>query len=268
MEVLTALRLRRAGREPACRARGALRVWRALGSGAPARRRRGAARAPAGPDIAALRRVRPIRRSACAAVRVLGRVFARARQDDPIERNRRRRGHHGAQRRDDLTVKGRRCSALGAMRYARGVQALTALFSSTARATPRMPRSTRWPASRTRPARRCSTAQLPAKSSPRRGIAIEGLAAHRRHGRKLREIQTGARCRSQRRRDPGRRLRVGAALRTRRSTGIADALTRPTLRDQARQYLIELVARTHAAGQPVCAILTPGCASTSSTCSA
>jgi HEAT repeat protein len=241
MELLTALRLGARDESPRV-ALEALYAFGALGSEASGAARQALLRA-SGPDIAAFVGASdPAKRSA--AVRVLGRVFARRDKDSPIDET------VGdavitALNDDDLTVKGAAMQALGAMRYARGIQALTALFQFYGKsdaadaaldALARIAHPTITP---------LLTAQLSGKSSPRRGIAIEGLGRIGDRS-KLREIQQALDAD----RNDGVTLAGVYALALLTNAPIdrlADALTRPKLHDQAKQYLAELVAgRTQA----------------------
>jgi HEAT repeat protein len=189
-----------------------------------------------GPEIAAfIGSVDPAARYA--AVRVMGRLFARRAHDAPIEPT------VGdavitALNDGDRAVKTAAMEALGAMRYDRAVQALTDLFTyfgkgdSAAAALDALARIAN-PASVP-----LFAAQLAGKSSALRGIAIEGLA------------RVG---------DPAKLADIQIALASDRSEGVAlagafasatlaggsadrvtDALTKSKLRDQARRYLVEL----------------------------
>ena len=111
-----------------------------------------------------------------AAVRVLGRVFAWRAGDEPIEST------VGdavitALNDDDRAVRIAAMQALGAMRYERGVQALTDLFNYfKARAMRPKRRSTRSRTSATRPASRCSRRSCRARTRRCAASPIEGLA--------------------------------------------------------------------------------------------
>jgi HEAT repeat protein len=189
-----------------------------------------------GPELAALIGVPdPARRYA--AVRVIGRVFAKRAQDDPIEET------VGdavitALNDSDRTVKSAAMHALGTLRYGRAVQALTDLFQyfgkgELADAALDAIAHIANPASAP-----LFTAQLTAKNPAFRGIAVEGLA---RLGdvSQLAPIQTalaGERSDS---------MALTGAFASAMLSGappgpIAEALTKPKLRDQARQYLVEL----------------------------
>jgi len=190
----------------------------------------------AGPDLASLLGVPdPARRYA--AVRVMGRLFARRAQDDPIEET------VGdavitALNDPDRAVKGAAMQALGALRYARAAQALTALFQYHGRGEPaeaaldalaRIAHPTSAP---------LLAAQLTAKSASLRGTAVEGLA-RLGDAAQLAAIQSalaGERSDST--------VLTGAfasAMLSGAPLGpITEALTRPKLREQARQYLVEL----------------------------
>jgi HEAT repeat protein len=241
IEVLTALRLGARDENPRV-ALEALYAFGALAGEAAGGARRALLHA-SGPDIGAFVGASdPAKRYA--AVRVLGRVFARRAQDDPIEET------VGdavitALNDDDRTVKAAAMQALGAMRYQRAVQALTDLFQFYGRsdgadaaldALARIAHPISAP---------LLTAQLSGKSSPRRGIAIEGLG-RMGDASKLREIQQALDAD----RSDGVTLAGVYALALLANAPIdrlADALTRPRMHDQARQYLVELVAgRTQA----------------------
>jgi len=189
-----------------------------------------------GPDIAALiGSVDPAVRYA--AVRVMGRMFARRAGDDAIEST---VGDAviSALNDGDRSVKTAAMEALGAMRYDRAVQALSDLFQyfgkgdSAAAALDALARIGN-PASAP-----LFAAQLASKTSSLRGIAIEGLA---RSGdaSKMADVQVAIASD----RNDGIAL-AGAFAVAMLANGsvdpIADALTKSKLRDQARQYLIEL----------------------------
>ena len=241
MEVLTALRLGARDENP----RVALEALYAFGvlAAEPAGSARRALLRASGPDIGAFVGASdPAKRYA--AVRVLGRVFARRAQDDPIEET------VGdvvitALNDDDRAVKAAAMQALGAMRYERGVQALTDLFhyygksdgaDAALDALARIAHPISAP---------LLTAQLSGKISARRGIAIEGLG-RMGDASKLREIQRALDAD----RSDGVTLAgvyASALLANAPIDRLADALTKPRLHDQARQYLVELVAgRTQA----------------------
>jgi HEAT repeat protein len=179
-----------------------------------------------------------------AAVRVLGRLFAKRPQDEPVEPS------VGdavitALNDSDRAVKGAAMQALGAMRYDRAVQALTDLFQYYARgdsaaatldALARIANPVSAP---------LFTEQASSKSPTLRGIAIEGLA---RVGdaSALGAIQAAVRAE----RNDGVVLAgafASAMLDNAPLDRIAEALTRSKLRDQARQYLVELAPGRSAA---------------------
>jgi HEAT repeat protein len=234
-DVLTALRLGARDDSP----RAALEALYAFGALAadPAGGARRELLRVSGPDIGALVGASdPAMRYA--AVRVLGGVFAKRAQDAPIDET------VGdavitALNDDDQAVKGAAMQALGTMRYERGVQALTDLFqfygkSDAAEAALNALARIAHPASAA-----MFAAQLSGKSSARRGIAIEGLG-RMGDASKLAEIQRAL--------DADRSDAVtlaGVYASARLANGaidrVADALTRPRLRVQARQYLVELV---------------------------
>jgi HEAT repeat protein len=172
-----------------------------------------------------------------AAVRVLGRVFAKRNRDEPIEST------IGdavitALNDNDRVVKAAAMQALGTMRYDRGVQALTDLFTYYGKgdaaeaaldALARIAHPTSVP---------LFTAQLASKTAALRAEAIEGLA---RVGdaSQLSAIQAVI--------DKERDARVTLAgafalvlLGNGPTDQVADSLSRPRLRDQAKGYLIEI----------------------------
>jgi HEAT repeat protein len=190
----------------------------------------------AGPDLAAfVGSSQPALRYA--AVRVLGRVFARRAQDPPVEST------VGdavitALNDNDRAVKAVAMHALGEMKYERGVQALTDLFTYYAKgdaaeasldALAHIGHATSVP---------LFTAQLASKTPSLRGIAMEGLA---RAGdvSALAAIQTAA----ERENDQRAVLAGGFALvmlGNAPTDRVSDALGNPKMREQARQYLIEI----------------------------
>jgi HEAT repeat protein len=174
-----------------------------------------------------------------AAARVLGRLFAQRPQDEPIDQT------IGdalitAMNDDDRAVKAAAMQALGMMRYERAVQALTDLYtfygrSQAAAAALDALAHIAHPSSAG-----IFMAALSAKTAAAlRVAAIEGLA---RIGdaSKLAAIQAAA--------DADRNEAVtlagvyaAARLANQPIDRIADALTRPRLRSQGRQYLMELL---------------------------
>ena len=232
--VLTALRSAARDENPRV-AIEALYAFGALASQPGGAARRDLLRA-AGPDVAAfIGSSDPAMRYA--AVRVLGRVFTKRAEDEPTEST------VGdavitALNDNDRAVKAAAMLALGAMRYERGVQALTDLFTyydkgdqaaAALEALARIAHPTSVP---------LFTAQLASKTAALRGIAIEGLA---RAGdtTQLAAIQAVV--------DKEREASVTLAgafasvlLGNAATDRVADALGRPRLRDQARRYLIEI----------------------------
>jgi HEAT repeat protein len=189
-----------------------------------------------GPEIAALTGASdPALRYA--ALRVLGRVFAKRAEDEPLEQT------VGdavitVLNDNDRAVKGAAMEALGTMRYERGVQALTALFQyygksdAAGTALDALARIAH-PASTP-----IFAAELVGKSAARRGSAIEGLA-RLGDASKLPGIQTAITSE----RNDGVALAGAFAstlLENARIDPIVEALTKPKLRDQAKQYLVEL----------------------------
>lgn len=189
-----------------------------------------------GPELAALIGA-PDPAMRYAAVRVLGRMFSKRPQDEAIEST------VGdavitALNDNDRAVKSAAMEALGAMRYERATQALTDLFQyyakgAAAEATLDALAHIAHPASAP-----LLASQLAGKNSALRGIAIEGLA-RLGDSRKLAEIQTALN---------GERadnvvlagVFATAMLSNAMIEPIAEALTKPRLRNQARQYLVEL----------------------------
>ena len=189
-----------------------------------------------GPELAAFIGV-PDPALRYAAVRVIGRLFAKRAQDDPIEES------VGdavitALNDPDRSVKGEAMQTLGTLRYTRGVQALTDLFQYHGKgqsAEAALDAIARIAHSASAP---LFTAQLAAKSGALRGIAVDGLArlgdaAH------LDAIQTAVAA------DHSDSMALSGAFASAMLSGgpltpIAEALTRPRLRDQAWQYLVEL----------------------------
>jgi HEAT repeat protein len=234
-EVLTAMRLGARDDNPRV-ALEALYAFGVLGV-APAGSARRELLRISGPDIAAFVGASdPALRYA--AVRVLGRVFAKRAQDRPVEQT------IGdavitALNDDDGAVKAAAMQALGAMRYERSIQALTDLLqyyggNDAAEAALDALAHIAHPSSAA-----VFSTELSGKRSARRGMAIEGLA---RIGdaSALREIQTALEAD---RSDAVTLAGVFAAARLANGPidRIADALTRPRLRVQARQYLMELL---------------------------
>jgi HEAT repeat protein len=178
-----------------------------------------------------------------AAVRVIGRVYEQRFGDDPADQT------VGdalitALNDKETSVKIGAAQALGAMRYERGVQALTHLFqyygkgemaAATLDALARIAHPSSVP---------LFVAQLSAKNSAIRGIAVEGIARAGDRS-KLADIQAALAA------DRSDAVQLtGAFASARLSDGpidsIVEALTRSRVRDQARQYLVEL-ASTRAA---------------------
>ena len=233
-EVLSALRAGAADENP----RVALEALYAFGTlavqpGGAARREMLHAAAPV---LAALTGApEPARRYA--AVRVIGRVFEKRPQDEPVDQT------VGDAiitllNEKDRALKVAAMQALGAMRYERSVQALIELSryygkgdeaAAALDALARIGHASAVP---------LFTAQLQTRNAPLRSIAIEGLARMRDRAR-LAEIQSAL---------GGERneaaLLAGAfaaaMIASAPIDSITEALTRPRLRDQAKQYLVEL----------------------------
>jgi HEAT repeat protein len=173
-----------------------------------------------------------------AALRVIGRVFEQRRQDEPVDQS---IGDAviALLNEKDRALKVAAMQALGAMRYERSVQALIELFqyygkgdeaAAALDALARIGHASAVP---------LFTAQLQTRNAPLRGIAIEGLARMGDRAR-LGDIQSAI---------GGERddavLLAGAfgsaMLANAPIESITEALARPKLHDQARQYLVELV---------------------------
>jgi HEAT repeat protein len=172
-----------------------------------------------------------------AALRVLGRVFARRAQDDPIEVTVGDAVIAGLND-NESRVKRAAMDALAQMRYERAVQPLTDLFqyygkgdgaSAALDAVARIAHPS---------GAQLLSAQLSSKSTPLRTIAIEGLARLGDSAR-LTDIQAalgGA---------PGENVLLAGAFAASMLSGtpidpIAEALTKPRFGDQAKSYLVEL----------------------------
>ena len=234
LEVLTALRIAARDETPRV-AIEALYAFGALAVQAGGSARRDLLRAT-GPDIAAfIGSSDPAMRYA--AVRVLGRVLARRAEDEPIEST---VGDAAiaALNDADRAVRTAAMDALGAMRYDRGVQSLTDLFAyygnreageAALDALARVAHATSVPLFIT---------QLAGKSTVHRRIALEGLA-RAGDASQLSAIQTAV----DKERDPGVIL-AGAFALVRLGNAstdqVADFLSRPRLREQAKRYLIEV----------------------------
>jgi HEAT repeat protein len=243
-EVLTALRLGARDNNP----RVALEALYAFGvlAGEPAGEVRRELLQSCGPDVAALIGASdPAIRYA--AVRVFGRVFAKRPHDGGIEAT------VGdavitALNDNDPAVKAAAMQALGSMRYERGVQALTDLYRFHGK-SPAADAALDALAHIAHPASAPLFAEeLAGKSASRRVIAIEGMA---RIGdaSKLAAIQSAAAVD----RSEGVALAgvfASALLENGPITRIADAITKARLRDQARQYLLELAPGRAAAFRP------------------
>ena len=234
IEVLTALRTAARDDNPRV-AIEALYAFGALAVQPGGTTRRGMLRA-AGPDVAAfIGSSDPAMRYA--AVRVLGRLFAKRAEDEPIDST------VGdavitALNDTDRAVKSSAMFALGAMQYERGVQALTDLFTYYARgnaaeaaldALAHIAHPTSVP---------LFTAQLASKTASLRGIAVEGLARVGDRSQ-LPAIQAML--------DKEREQSVTLAgafanvmLGTAGTDQVADWLGRPKQREQARRYVTEI----------------------------
>ena len=234
LEVLTALRAGARDENPRVAVE-SLYAFGVLAVEPGGRARRDLLRA-SGPEIAALTGASD-RALRYAAVRVMGRVFATRAADEPLEQT------VGdavvtALNDNERVVNGAAIEALGAMRYERGVQALTDLFeyhgkSSAAVAALDALARIAHPASAP-----IFAAELAGKNAARRGCAIEGLARVGDASR-LPDIQTAISAE----RDDGVALAVAFASTLLDGAPIdrlVEALTKQKLRGQAKKYLIEL----------------------------
>ena len=190
----------------------------------------------AGPDVAAfIGSSDPAMRYA--AVRVIGRLFAKRATDTPIEST------VGdavitALNDKDRAVKVAAMLALGAMRYERGVQALTDLFSYYGKGEfaeaalyglSQIAHSTSAP---------LFVAQLSSKTTSLRGIAIEGLArvGDRSNLAAIQDVLDKEREQSVTLAGAFALVLLGNGA----TDQVADWLSRPRLREQAKRYLIEI----------------------------
>lgn len=189
-----------------------------------------------GPDLAALIGA-PDPALRYAASRVLGRVFAKRAQDDAIEPS---VGDAviAALNDNDRAVKGAAMDALGAMKYERAVQSLTDLFQyygKGAAAEAALDGLAHIASSASAP---LMTAQLTSRTAALRGIAMEGLARLGDRGAlaDIEKAQSGERSDAV--------VLAGAFASAMLSNGRLDAivsgLTKPKLRNQVKQYLVEL----------------------------
>jgi HEAT repeat protein len=187
----------------------------------------------AGPDVAAfIGSSDPAMRYA--AVRVLGRVFAKRTGDEPIEST------VGdalitALNDNDRAVKLSAMLALGAMKYERGVQALTSLFTFYGKGEAALDALARIAHPTSVP---LFTAQLASKTASLRGLAIEGLARVGDRSQ-LAAIQAAI--------DKEREQSVTLAgafanvmLGNAGTDQVADWLARPKHREQAKRYVMEI----------------------------
>jgi HEAT repeat protein len=196
-----------------------------------------------GPDIAALLGV-PDPAMRYAAVRVMGRLFAKRADDEPIDPG------VGdaviiALNDKDRTVTIAAMEALGSMRYERGVQALTDLFTFHGKgdvaeaaldALAHIAHETSAP---------LFVAQLAAKSATQRAIAIDGLA---RGGDRARLADISRVADADRSDAVVLAATFASVLLANGSVDrIVEAVARPKQRDQAQQYLVELAPGRSAA---------------------
>jgi len=231
MDVLSALRAAAADENP----RVALEAIYAFGTlavqaGGASRRELLRAAAPA---LAALTGApEPARRYA--ALRVIGRVFERRRQDEPLDET---LGDAVITmlNEKDRALKVAAMEALGAMRYERSVQALIDLFQHYGKGD----EAAAALAALARIGHASAAPLFTARNAPLRGIAIEGLA---RLGDRAKLADIHAAIGGDR--DDAVLLAgafASAMLSNAPIDSIAEALARAKVHDQARQYLVELV---------------------------
>lgn len=239
-EVLAALRSAARDENPRV-ALESLYAFGTLGAGAAGAARRELLRT-SGPDLAAMLGA-PDPALRFAAMRVIGRVFEWRRDDPPADEvvgdavitalNDR-----------DRTTRGAAMQTLGAMRYERGIQALTELFAhfgkgESAEAALDALAHIGHPSSAA-----LMASQLTGKNPAMKGIAIEGLA---RMGDKARWAEVEAALNGERTESVQLAGRFAAAVLSGASIEpIGDMLSNARLHDQARQYLVEL-----AFGRPI-----------------
>src|SRR5438093_6821128 len=235
-EVLTALRAAARDNNP----RVALEALYAFGAlaGEPTGARRRELLSASGPDLAAMLGA-PDPAFRFAALRVFGRLFEKRLHDDPIETT---VGDAviAALNEADRGLRIAAIEALGAMRYARAVQALTDLFQYYAKgdlaaasfdALARIAHPASVP---------LFTAALTGTTSAVKGTAIEGLARVGDTGN-LAAIQTA--LAGERREGMLLAGNFAAVMLSQASIDpLADALRRPKFRDQVWQYLVEIAA--------------------------
>jgi hypothetical protein len=177
------------------------------------------------------------------AARVIGRVFAQRPQDEPVEEI---VGDAviSALNDGDRAVKVAAMQALGAMRYERGVQALADLFGYYGKGEPAAAALDALARIAHPTSAALMTAQLASKTAVLRGIAIEGIA-RLGDASKLTAVQAAGGSE----RSDGLILAIAfasAMLSNAPADPIVEGLTRPKLRDQAKQYCVELVPRRSA----------------------
>ncbi len=234
-DVLTALRAAARDANPRV-ALEAIYAFGALAVGSAGGQRRELLRT-SGPDLAAMIGV-PDPAFRFAAIRVIGRVYGKRPPDEAIDAALGDAVITAVNDRD-RAIRLAAIQALGAMRYERAVEALTSLFAYYGRgegaeasldALARIAHASSAP---------LFVSALTVKSSPFRATAIEGLA---RLGdrQKVSEIQVALGA------ERGDRVLLAGTFATVLLSDapidpLVDALLKPKLRDQARQYLIELV---------------------------
>jgi HEAT repeat protein len=192
----------------------------------------------AGPDLAALiGAADPALR--LAAVRVIGRLFLKRPQDQPIEPD---VGDAvvSALNDKDNAIRTAAMSALGAMRYERAVQALTDIFQHYGRGDLGMSAFDALARVAHPSSAALLSAQLEGKNAALKGIAIEGLA---RIGDRSKVPNVEAALQGERNDSlllAGRFASV--LLENVPIDSLTEALAEPRQREQARQYLVEIAA--------------------------
>ena len=241
MEVLTALRTAVRDDNP----RVGLEALYAFGTLAvePGGNRRRDVLRSAGPDLAAMvGAADPALR--LAAVRVIGRLFVKRPQDQPIDPG---VGDAvvSALNDNDRVVKSAAMAALGAMRYERAVQALTDLFQYYGRGDLGTAAFDAL-AQIAHPANAALfSAQLAGKNAALKEIAIEGLG---RLGDRSKLADVEAALQGERNDSVLLAGRFASVLLENLPIDtLTEALTQPRQRDQARQYLVEIAPGRSAA---------------------
>jgi len=192
----------------------------------------------AGPDLAALiGAADPALR--LAAVRVIGRLFLKRPQDQPIEPD---VGDAvvSALNDKDNAIRSASMSALGAMRYERAVQALTDIFQHYGRGDLGLSAFDALARIAHPSSAALLSAQLEGKNAALKGMAIEGLG---RIGDRSKVPNVEAALQGERNDSLLLAGRFAAVLLENVPIdSLTEALAQPRQREQARQYLVEIAA--------------------------